>query len=115
MTDEKVEIIEEEPTKSKIRNLCLRLHRAVGPVAGGLILDVCDLATFGPFALILGPFIGGAVGWYIATIYGFSKWTRRLWTIFAAIYCSIPFTALLPVATVISAIARFGENPDRKK
>ena len=113
MVDEKVEVIKEKPTTSALGALCLRLHRAVGPIAGGLILDACDLATFGPFSLILGPFIGGAVGWYIASIYGFSKWTRRLWTIFAAIYCSIPFTALLPIATIISAIARFGESPDR--
>jgi hypothetical protein len=44
-----------------------RLHRSIGPIAGGLILDLVDLATFGPIGLFGGWILGAAVGWWIAS------------------------------------------------
>lgn len=99
-----------EVKQSKLTKLFLRLHRAVGPVAGGLILDFVDLATFGPFAIFLGPFMGFAVGWWISSIYNFSKPAKIFWSTLAAVYCAIPFTGIIPLATLISAISRFMED-----
>ena len=87
--------------------LLRRLYRALGPLAGGIILDFADLATFGPVGLVGGLFVGIAVGWWICSIYELSWQTRFLVAVIAGVYCTIPLTEMLPLATLISAIARF--------
>ncbi len=98
-------------------NLPERAHRAVGPIAGGLILDFLDLATFGHIGFYAGPLLGALVGWWVSSIYGFRTASRILWTALASIYCAIPATEIVPVATIISIIARFTEKslPDDKR
>ena len=93
-------------------SLLERIHRAVGPVAGGLILDSADLVTFGPMGFCLGPIIGALVGWWISSIYRFKHFSRIVWAVLAAIYCSLPATEFFPVATMIAVIARFGEKTE---
>ena len=87
--------------------LLRRSYRALGPLAGGMILDFVDLATFGPLGLALGLPVGIAVGWWICSIYELSWQVRFLVVVVAGIYCMAPFTGALPLATLISAIARF--------
>ena len=94
-------------TPSRRAPLLERLHNALGPIAGALVLDFADLATFGPIGLVAGGIVGLVIGWWISSIYSFRFPARILWAILAAIYCTIPFTALLPLATIISAVARF--------
>ena len=84
-----------------------RLHYALGPVAGAVILDLADFATFGPLGLVIGWLAGAAVGWWISSLYGYSIRYRCIWAGLAAFYCTIPFTAIFPLATAISVIARF--------
>ena len=91
-------------------SLLWRLHRALGPIAGGLVLDFVDLTTFGPLGAI-GLFIGVGVGWWISSIYNFSPRVRVILALLAGTYCLLPMTELLPVATIISGVARFGEEP----
>jgi hypothetical protein len=91
-----------------------RLHRSIGPIAGGLILDLVDLATFGPIGLFGGWILGAAVGWWIASIYGFSKQAKITLATLAGLYCMVPFTEPIPLATIVSAIARFFEKPPQK-
>jgi hypothetical protein len=91
--------------------LVIRLHRAFGPLAGAMLLDMVDLATFGPIGLILGPALGGLVGWWVSGIYDFSTRGRTAFAILAGVYCTIPFTEPLPIATAIAAVARFREKP----
>lgn len=86
--------------------LIKRLNNAFGPLAGALLLDFVDLATIGPLG-IGGFFIGTAVGWWILSVYNISKNTRVLLALFAGIYCLVPFTEFIPIATLISALARF--------
>lgn len=93
---------EENPQKPLIE----RINTAFGPLAGALILDFVDLATIGPLG-IGGFFVGGAVGWWILSVYDISKNTRLILAFLAGIYCLVPFTEFIPVATLISAIARF--------
>jgi len=88
-----------------------RLHRALGPLAGGIIIDFVDFATFGPIGLVLGPVLGGMAGWWVSSIYNFGTRGRVIVATLAAIYCTIPFTELLPLATLVAAVARFFETP----
>lgn len=87
--------------------LLVRLHRALGPLAGGIVLDFVDLATFGPIGLLGGFVMGGLIGWWISSIYDFSLRGRSVFAVLAAAYTAIPFTEILPLATMISAWARF--------
>ena len=104
------------PAGPKKIPLIYRLHRAFGPLAGALILDCVDLATFGPLGLG-GLFIGAGIGWWISSIYNFSGTARILWAVLAGIYCLMPFTEMIPIATIISAVARFEvkEYPGREE
>lgn len=90
-----------------MKHILNRLHNAFGPILGGLILDFVDLATFGPLGLILGPILGALVGWWIASIYNFSRAGRIVAVILSAVYCAFPFTGVIPLGTIISATARF--------
>ncbi len=83
-----------------------RTLRELGPVAGGLILDLADLASFGPVGVIPGLAIGGGLGWYLSGVYGYrSRW--RPWVaLAAAVYCGFPLTEPLPLATILTVISR---------
>jgi hypothetical protein len=91
-------------------SLLARLHRALGPLAGAFILDFTDLVTLGPIGLGLGLMVGGAVGWWISSIYGLSRRQRSFWTLLSGIYCTLPFTAIFPFATLLSAATRFQKD-----
>jgi hypothetical protein len=87
-----------------------RLHAALGPIAGGLILDFFDLLTFGPIGIFAGVLVGSCVGWWVGGLYNFKTRGRLIISALSAIYMTIPFTAPLPLATMISAIARFSNT-----
>ena len=89
----------------------VRLYRALGPLAGGLLLDFADLATFGPTGFFAGPFIGVAIAFWICSIYRFSFWTKVMLSLLAGLYCAVPMTEPLPLATLITAACRFFESP----
>ena len=88
-----------------------RLHRALGPVAGAMILDLADFATLGPIGIFLGLPVGSSVGWWLAGLYGVSGRARVLVSLLAGGYCLAPLTSLLPVATVLSVICTLLEDP----
>ncbi len=89
-----------------------RIHKAFGPLAGAIILDLVDLASFGPLG-IGGLFVGGFVCWWILSTYNISKNMRILISILGGVYCMLPLTEIIPLATIISAIARFKEKPKK--
>lgn len=90
-----------------------RLHRAFGPLVGGMILDLVDLSSFGPLG-IGGFFVGGLTGWWICSIYNVATSTRLTLALLAGIYCLFPLTEFIPVATLISAFIRFRGTGDSK-
>ena len=87
-----------------------RLHRALGPILGGLLLDFTDLATYGPMG-ILGPFLGAAVVLWITSLYRFSVKTKIILAFLGGVYCMVPMTEPFPVATLVCAACRFFEKP----
>ncbi len=106
---EKVEVkrIEQSQQNTAEPTLFERFYVAIFPIIGGLILDFADLATFGPIGIYLGMAVGCTIGWLIGGIYEFSNKSRIIFTLLAGIYCMIPGTFYMPIATVISAVARF--------
>ncbi len=95
----------EKPSKSKSQ----RLQKTIGPVVAGLILDFVDLATFGPIGLYAGMILGGGIAWYICSLYDLPWKTRIIWSLIAGIYCTLPFTEFIPLATILGALLRWRE------
>lgn len=97
----------EHPQQS---GLLWRVHRALGPIAGGLLLDFTDLATFGPMG-VFGSFLGAAVVLWISSLYRFSLRTKIILAFLAGVYCTVPMTEPFPIATLVCAACRFFEKP----
>ncbi len=87
-----------------------RLNRAFGPVVAGLIIDLVDLSTFGPIGLVLGLPIGGGCGYWMGRTLGLSQKQSLYCALAAGIYCTIPFSEILPLATLVGAFARYRES-----
>ena len=87
-----------------------RLHRALGPILGGLLLDFTDLATYGPMG-ILGPILGAVVVLWICSLYRFSVKTKVILAFLGGVYCMVPMTEPFPIATLVCAACRFFEKP----
>jgi|GEM_PF-1320890 len=87
-----------------------RLNYAFGPVIAGLIIDFMDLATFGPVGLFLGPPVGGMAGYWLGRALGLSQRHAVYCALAAGLYCTVPFTEVLPIATIIGACVRFWES-----
>lgn len=104
----------EEEQISQKASLIERLHRAFGPLVGGMILDLVDLSTFGPYG-IGGFFIGALVGWWICSIYRISTSKRLMLALIAGVYCLLPLTEFIPVATLLSAYVRYRGSDDGRK
>lgn len=106
-------MVSSEPTQSANPSTMERTRQAIGPIAAGLILDAGDLMTFGPLGIYTGLLVGFAVGFWLTGMYGFKTPARLLWSCVAGVYCTIPFTEMLPIATMISATHRFAHAKAR--
>ena len=84
-------------------------ERLLGPIAGGMLLDALDLATFGPVGLWTGLVVGGAAGWLLAPGLGIAPERRWLAALGAGAYCMLPFTAFLPLGTLVGTLVRLRE------
>jgi hypothetical protein len=75
----------------------------LGPVLAGVVIDVIDLAT--PV-----PLIGMAAGWplgaYVARRAGASPSTALLLGLMVGLYCAVPMTAGLPIATLVGTVVK---------
>jgi len=87
-----------------------RLNRAFGPIVAGMILDLLDLATFGPLGYVLGLPLGGLMGYWLGRCLGLSRKSSVLCAFAAGVYCTFPFTGVLPLATLVGAYVRFRES-----
>jgi len=90
--------------------LTMRLNRSFGPIAAGLIIDLFDFSTFGPIGLVLGLPVGGLSGYWTGRALGLDKRASVWCAICAAIYCTIPGTEFIPLATIIGAYVRFRQS-----
>ena len=107
-----VEPIEDSPS-TEAGSMKQRLVYALGPVLGALLLDTTDFATMGPLGLFVGGPLGAAIGWWLAGMYRLDRFARVALAALAGAYCMAPFTNFMPIATVLTALARFLEDPPR--
>lgn len=94
-----------------MRALLARVYYALGPLAAGILLDVLDLATWGPVGIAIGAVVGAYAGWIIGGFEGLSRDGRVTLAVCAALYMMIPMTETLPIATAFTLIARFMKGP----
>ena len=99
------------PEPESARGLGGGLRRLAVPALAGLALDALDLATFGPIGLWLGIPLGGALGFWLAPELGFPRSMRWLCSALAGLYCALPMTGFLPMATVAAGLARALARP----
>ena len=83
----------------RVRGILERLYYALGPLSAGILLDVLDLATFGPIGLFAGALVGGYAGWILGELEGFERNTRIAVAVCAAIYMTLPLTE--PIAILV--------------
>ena len=88
-----------------------KVKALVFPLASGLILDFLDLATFGPVGIYAGFLIGFIIGYQMCPIFGFTSGKNRLkWAVIAGIYCTMPGTEYLPLATITGLILAYRQS-----
>ena len=101
--------VESSPTKR-----VGRLYSALGPVACGLAIDAVDFVTIGPVGMLAGLLLGGVLGFSMGRMLGLRANWSALAGVLSGLYCAFPPTTVLPVATVIGALARFlNDAPSR--
>ncbi len=99
-----------QPAPPRPPSQAKRLNRAFGPVVAGLIIDFVDLSTFGPIGLYLGIPIGAFAGYWMGRALGLNRKPSLLCAAAAAAYCTIPGTEMIPLATIVGALARYHEK-----
>ena len=89
-----------ERSESGVRRLTTRF----GPLLGGMLLDLVDLATFGPAGLYGGFLLGGAAGWWLGHRFGLAGRHRAGLALAAAAYSASPATETLPLGTLVGGL-----------
>ena len=87
-----------------------RTQRIFGPVVAGMVLDFADLLTFGPFRMMFGVLLGGAVAYYLCHVSGLSWQSKLLGAVAGAVYCVLPLTGFLPRGTLLGAYIRYRQT-----
>lgn len=74
------------------------------PIAAAVAIDLADIATAGPIGLVAGLFVGGMLTTSVSMLSGV-RFRRALGLgVLGAIYCTLPFTESIPMATMLTAL-----------
>lgn len=87
------------------------------PYIAAALLDAIDLGTFGPLGVWVGFVIGSVAGWFLAESLGFQPQNRWKSAALAGLYCMLPGTSVLPLATVITTVRQLTgkREPEREE
>jgi hypothetical protein len=88
-------------------------QQMIRPIFAALAIDLLDLVTSGPLGLYTGLILGAATGFWLAPLLGFPPHRRWLAALVTGVYCTLPLTGLIPLATLASVLSRapVGGNP----
>lgn len=81
-------------------------QQMIRPIFAALAIDLLDLATFGPVGLYTGLILGAVAGFWLAPLLGFPPHRRWLSALVTGVYCTLPLTGLIPLATLASVMSR---------
>jgi hypothetical protein len=76
------------------------------PLVGALLLDLADFLSLGPQGVVIGLLVGTTLGWRIAAASGLSRKWRIASAIASAVYCMVPGTELVPLASIVTTAVR---------
>ncbi len=88
-----------------------QVHRALGPVLAGVLVDVVDAATVTP---LLGLGLGLPVGYYLARQLGLERGSALRMAAVVGLYCGVPGTLGLPLGTLVGAFVRLRQALSRE-
>ncbi len=83
------------------------------PLLGAMLIDVADFFSLGPQGIAIGALVGAPCAWWVAKTFGLSQKSRLVAALAAAIYCAVPFTELIPAATILAGateLVRYGRT-----
>ncbi|MCA9084934.1 MAG: hypothetical protein KDA81_12805 [Planctomycetaceae bacterium] len=98
------------PSTKVLQNSVQRLNHAIGPVAAGMVIDGLDVLTLGPVGLIVGIPVGALAGFWLGKSLGLTRTAALLCASAAAVYCTLPFTEVLPLGTLVGALSRYWDS-----
>jgi hypothetical protein len=81
------------------------------PVLGGVIIDVVDVATIGGLGIVGGMLVGSFVSYAVFRQQGVSRFKSLALGAVGGVYCAIPFTEALPLATLLTLISGLVTGP----
>lgn len=73
------------------------------PIVGALAIDLADVFSAGPHGLV----IGGVLTTIVALVSGVRLWRALGLGVLGAIYCALPFTEPIPLATMLTLLHGF--------
>ena len=77
------------------------------PIVAALAIDLADFAMVGPIGVVFGLFVGGLLTTIVALASGSGLWRALGLGLLGGIYCAIPVTDAIPLATMLTLIHGF--------
>jgi hypothetical protein len=74
------------------------------PIFAALAIDLADFAMTGPIGLAAGLFVGGVLTMVVALLCGVRPRRAIGLGVLGGIYCALPVTDLVPLATMLTAL-----------
>jgi hypothetical protein len=75
-------------------------------IVGGLMIDVADVITLGGLGGVGGFLVGGLLTFGVCSSQGVSRFRTAALTMAGAVYCALPFTEALPLATLLALVSQ---------
>jgi hypothetical protein len=74
------------------------------PIFAAIAIDLADLAMTGPIGLVAGLVVGGVLTMVVALLCGVRPRRAIGLGVLGGIYCALPVTDLVPLATMLTAL-----------
>jgi hypothetical protein len=74
------------------------------PILTALAIDLADFARIGPTGLVMGFFVGFVLTLLLTLATDVPWWRAMVLSVLAGIYCMLPITDLVPLATMLTLL-----------